>query len=676
MPGLILFGRRWAIGSDDFVFPSLAEAAIRIIWVAVLAIIFAVHQNGFICAYGSDLRAFYIGSLVINSISIVILIMLLHISMQGTITDSFPRRNIGKWIYAKLFLHLPEAVWLCISTYWAFGHSFTCDWSVITTVRGAVIFAWIVGFAMFVGILVVFDPTGSAHQRQSISCSMSSGQESELTMGEVSTSKVWETRCRVLCCCIACNPDTKQAFIDVSKVVAAFFKDIDLVPTDVAAGLVLVQKQQLDSDSQLASVVTTGSSAAGQPIIVRPDNAVPEPKPWMTIPNMLHYMKYAMGSYGWPFFIYDHLSTGVCRLCPHYRFCACIRTSNGVISDNVCQCNTAAIKELTGITDDDIIYVTFHNKFKQVPFYVVVDRETHSVVISIRGTLSFQDALADLHATGAELDIPGVPDSYCHAAMLDCANYILAQLQSLRILDTAFAQLETEGRLVITGHSLGAGVAAIMAVLLRPQYPDLICFSFSPPGGLMSANASKYAQDFVCSVVVGKDLVPRLGMYTLVDLKVKILRALCHSTDPKYKILATGCLRLLCCAGPTRSDPSSRSTNRGRSSSWPVNEERVPILRDTLKVAETQLEQIIKSPWPLHPAGQILHITELDESPSFCGAEPTYVAVWSRPENFDRIVISHKMVSDHVPNVVHDALNQLYQRVYVPGAKCINEQHC
>ena len=41
--------------------------------------------------------------------------------------------------------------------------------------------------------------------------------------------------------------------------------------------------------------------------------------------------------------------------------------------------------------------------------------------------------------------------------------------------------------LVITGHSLGAGVAAILAIILHedPQYKHLKCFAFSPPGGLL-----------------------------------------------------------------------------------------------------------------------------------------------------------------------------------------------
>jgi len=39
--------------------------------------------------------------------------------------------------------------------------------------------------------------------------------------------------------------------------------------------------------------------------------------------------------------------------------------------------------------------------------------------------------------------------------------------------------------LVLVGHSLGAGVAAILAVLLHREFPNLHCFAYSPPGCLM-----------------------------------------------------------------------------------------------------------------------------------------------------------------------------------------------
>ena len=51
------------------------------------------------------------------------------------------------------------------------------------------------------------------------------------------------------------------------------------------------------------------------------------------------------------------------------------------------------------------------------------------------------------------------------------------------MLDNLRSDPEYRGyKLVITGHSLGAGVASVLAVLLKPKYEDLVCYAFSPPG--------------------------------------------------------------------------------------------------------------------------------------------------------------------------------------------------
>ena len=66
-----------------------------------------------------------------------------------------------------------------------------------------------------------------------------------------------------------------------------------------------------------------------------------------------------------------------------------------------------------------------------------------------------------------------------------------------------------------SGHSLGAGVAALMTLRLKDRYPSAKCWAFCPPGGLMSANLSHAAQGFVNCVVVGKDIVPRLSVVNI-----------------------------------------------------------------------------------------------------------------------------------------------------------------
>ena len=69
----------------------------------------------------------------------------------------------------------------------------------------------------------------------------------------------------------------------------------------------------------------------------------------------------------------------------------------------------------------------------------------------------------------------------------------------------------------LTGHSLGAGTAVVLASLMRPQYPSLKCFAFSPPGGLCSkefALATKVSQD--CCIILRTPHALFRELYSLV----------------------------------------------------------------------------------------------------------------------------------------------------------------
>ena len=63
------------------------------------------------------------------------------------------------------------------------------------------------------------------------------------------------------------------------------------------------------------------------------------------------------------------------------------------------------------------------------------------------------------------------------------AVQILSDLNRTKVLDTLIDE-HKDYKLVITGHSLGAGVASVLAVLLKPKekYSNLVCYAFSPPG--------------------------------------------------------------------------------------------------------------------------------------------------------------------------------------------------
>lgn len=87
----------------------------------------------------------------------------------------------------------------------------------------------------------------------------------------------------------------------------------------------------------------------------------------------------------------------------------------------------------------------------QVPYYVAVDHLTASIVVAIRGTLSFQDALTDMSAIVDPISVEGLPQGWtAHRGMLQAANYVLRQLDSADVLHRALS-LHPTYHLVVTG---------------------------------------------------------------------------------------------------------------------------------------------------------------------------------------------------------------------------------
>ena len=54
-----------------------------------------------------------------------------------------------------------------------------------------------------------------------------------------------------------------------------------------------------------------------------------------------------------------------------------------------------------------------------------------------------------------------------------------------------------------------------------------------------SQQAVEYSRSFVTSVVLGKDVVPRIGLHQLEALRHNLIYAIHKSKDPKVKILNT-----------------------------------------------------------------------------------------------------------------------------------------
>lgn len=124
--------------------------------------------------------------------------------------------------------------------------------------------------------------------------------------------------------------------------------------------------------------------------------------------------------------------------------------------------------------------MSFRNKLYQTPFVVLADHSTKSIVITIRGSASILDFVTDLSLNEDyfSMDIDNDPilcedhelDSEgavrVHRGMLKSAHHVYNTLKKNNVLEDLHS-LHPSYQLIVCGHSLGAGVAALLTLLLK-----------------------------------------------------------------------------------------------------------------------------------------------------------------------------------------------------------------
>ena len=138
---------------------------------------------------------------------------------------------------------------------------------------------------------------------------------------------------------------------------------------------------------------------------------------WMNINEAAYFIRYALATYSWPYYIYMHNLRGCYDLCCASNSdegccmasccCCCCSPKSSLVGaleeavtseprfmvihgDTRCQRHLRAFKYLSKIEECDLVYANFQNELFLVPFCILVDHFKKSVVITIRGTLSMR----------------------------------------------------------------------------------------------------------------------------------------------------------------------------------------------------------------------------------------------------------------------------------------------
>uniref|UniRef100_M4B2Z8 sn-1-specific diacylglycerol lipase n=1 Tax=Hyaloperonospora arabidopsidis (strain Emoy2) TaxID=559515 RepID=M4B2Z8_HYAAE len=477
-------------------------------------------------------------------------------------------RDLFYWLYISFFHHLVLAVmmvtavvytlstrvyherrpegWLILMVFLGYGAN--AGWSAYgeagfrtdTSVCGDTNWEQVQDRADLIGHFQHFDfvftlAVISAGTCMSYMCGVHSGDD----VAEAETR--WQNRC--LCCfhAFTCHKTVEHegdddVFESLGRVLGKFFvvryktnRYEGLSFTDLLFSLDLVSKVQ-EKEREWETKEKEELAAQDIPTVrhFAPDE---EEK---RLSDLAFYCRLAIGIYGWPIYVWY-------SPCYWFRIFGCFKKplDDQVFEhDNFLHGNRSSFVHYTGVKDSDLVYLNCHNFVFQAPYCIVRDKQRKELIISVRGSLSFYDFVTDglaqiVHMDPSELpdDIPYSFDTRTHMGMLRTARQIFKDLQEgtrkVVFWDFATANCSANGstddeeknwKIVVCGHSMGAGVSCILAILLRKIFPNTRAFLYATPP-LFDHDTAVWTKTFATTVVYGDDIVPRLSISNMAQLR-------------------------------------------------------------------------------------------------------------------------------------------------------------
>merc|ERR1712137_224646 len=302
--------------------------------------------------------------------------------------------------------------------------------------------------------------------------------------------------------------------------------------------------------------------------------------------------------------------------------------------NNLCVC------EHTGILPEDIVAAKWTSSDFHPAHFVAVDHRSESIIFAIRGTFHLKDALTDLIARSVTFQ-----SGEAHGGMLKCARKKLEVVKDI-LLDTL--KKYPGYRLVVTGHSLGAGTASLLTMLLKKEYPylNIHCYAYAPPC-VLDVALSHECNSFITSFVLDNDIVPRLSYGSMQYLQECIIRLMGESTSNFHRLV-----QALAAGGSYSETISKKVANLLRYESHLVDTE-------ILKTNGPRLDKMLLPPGRVY---RLMKVDDNDLSPQAKAVidppgSPLFQMEISDCGAFAEVIVSGSMFQDHMPNAYNKAIN-------------------
>ena len=294
-------------------------------------------------------------------------------------------------------------------------------------------------------------------------------------------------------------------------------------------------------ESLLASNVYRNTRIPGDPVKKK------------VLEDVAYYYKFALAAYGWMLYflgrgffkgLWAVLFGGKGVYFPMFR---------GRVNEEI------ACREI-GTARSNILFLREQGDKENVLCYVIaVDHEQRVVVVSVRGALTVDDNVRDL------LLDPGMLNGYLEAASkgswevrppkvelvtdlsrpgeivaqgdyLEACRATLCDILDCGVLESALRDYEGYG-LTFSGHSLGAVGSFFLGLYFEKWIPNVHCWCFSPPAGLVDESVAESCASWCTSVANGKEIVPRFSAANLDRARDELVCSLASVDVSKWRRL-------------------------------------------------------------------------------------------------------------------------------------------
>lgn len=281
------------------------------------------------------------------------------------------------------------------------------------------------------------------------------------------------------------HPETKRNLRAITSMIKAFGQGFDISYVELLNGAALLERFYSTMDTDYTGAVMEG---------------------YEECERAAHFHRFALASYGWKGLnFFGH--------------------GNGILTDSIrSHSDIRSIREFLNLEQDDLLMYDLHGRVIFQPnYYVARDRATNSIVLAVRGTMSAMDTLTDLVC-----EYQPWRNGLVHSGMKAAAQWFLTEVFPSVVLHCERLDITD---VVLVGHSLGAGTASILAMLLQGLRPTtgtgkkihIRCMAYGPPCVASEELLSK--DDGIQSFILGEDIVARLSYGSCMDVRSMLVVA-------------------------------------------------------------------------------------------------------------------------------------------------------